>query len=86
VCALDHHKSKKRLAGAGRPGHGDRGYGNLGYERPEELQALCRTCHDDVHAQRQLVYTRCLKVLFWVLVIASAVQALSWFLVPTLHG
>jgi hypothetical protein len=66
--------------------HHARGYGNLGYEHPRELQALCRTCHDDVHAQRQLVNSGCLKVLFWILVIATAVQVMSWLIVSTLHG
>jgi hypothetical protein len=63
-----------------------RGYENLGYERPEELQALCRTCHDAVHAQRQLVNAGCLKVLLWVVVIAIALQAMSWLMVSVMRG
>jgi hypothetical protein len=66
--------------------HHARDYGNLGYKRPEELQALCRTCHDAVHAQRQLVNAGCLKVLLWVVVIPIAVQAMSWLIVSVMHG
>jgi hypothetical protein len=66
--------------------HHARGYGNLGYERPEELQALCRTCHDAVHTQRQLVNAGCLKVLLWVVVIAIVLQAMSWLMASMLHG
>jgi hypothetical protein len=60
--------------------HHARGYRNLGRERPEELQALCRTCHDAVHAQRQMVNVGCLKVLFWVVVIAIGLE-LGWWLI-----
>jgi hypothetical protein len=66
--------------------HHARGYRNLGHERPEELQALCRTCHDAVHARRQLVNTGCLKVVLWVVVIAIALQAMSWLIVSVMHG
>jgi hypothetical protein len=66
--------------------HHARGYRNLGCEEPEELQVLCRTCHDAVHAQRQLVNAVCLKVMLWIVVIAIAVQAISWMIVSVLNG
>jgi hypothetical protein len=43
-------------------------------------------CHDAVHAQRQLVNAGCLKVLLWVVVIAIALQAMSWVMVSVMRG
>ncbi|MBV9327469.1 MAG: HNH endonuclease [Chloroflexi bacterium] len=75
-----------RCSACGRGGrldvHHARGYRNLGNERPEELQALCRTCHEAIHARRQMVNAGCLKVLLWVVMFAIAVQVI----VSLMHG
>jgi hypothetical protein len=76
-----------RCVRCGRDGrldvHHAHGYRNLGRERPEELQALCRSCHDWVHAQRRVFDAGCLGVLFWVVIIAIALEV-AWWLASTL--
>jgi len=79
-----------RCIACGRGGrldvHHAHGYQNLGNERPEELQALCRDCHTAVHASRQLFNAGCLKVLLWIVLIAIAIQVMSWLIVSVMHG
>jgi uncharacterized membrane protein len=40
----------------------------LGRERPEDLQILCRRCHDKVHSPG-FYSTGLLKVVFWAIVL-----------------
>src|SRR6266851_864525 len=54
------------------------GYRNLGRERPEELQAVCRSCHDAVHGRGRWNDgdngAGCLRTLLWIAVVAIALQ------------
>jgi hypothetical protein len=76
-----------RCVACGRGGildvHHAYGYRNLGNERPEELQALCRTCHEFVHAQRQMVNAGCIGVLIWAVIIAIGLE-LAWWVISSL--
>ncbi len=56
------YRCQARGCGGSLDVHHAYGYRNLGNERPDELQALCRSCHDHVHAQRQVVNAGCLAV------------------------
>jgi ribosomal protein S27AE len=47
------------------------GYSMLGRERPEDLQILCRPCHDRVHSPG-FYSTGFLKLLFWIVVLVIA--------------
>ena len=81
-----------RCESCGRGGrldvHHAYGYRNLGHEDPSELQALCRTCHDTVHAQSQsqMVNAGCLKVLVWVVAITIVLHLISWLIMSVIHG
>jgi hypothetical protein len=79
-----------RCIACGRGGrldvHHARGYRNLGNERPEELQAFCRDCHTAVHATSQFANAGCLKVLFWIVMIAVVLRVMSWLIVSVMHG
>jgi len=57
--------------------HHANGYRNFGREQPEELQALCRSCHKWVHAPREMVNAGCLRTLSRVVVIAIGLE-LAW--------
>ena len=67
-----------RCIACGRGGtldvHHARGYRNLGREQPEELQALCRECHDALHASRRALNAGCLRTLVWIILISVAIQ------------
>jgi hypothetical protein len=61
--------------------HHARGYRNLGRERPEELQVLCRECHAAVHDSHRVANAGWLKLLLWLVVIAVATHLGLCFMV-----
>jgi 5-methylcytosine-specific restriction endonuclease McrA len=65
--------------------HHARGYRNLGRERADELQALCRDCHDAVHARVETNPFGCVRTLMWVALITIAIELVWWLLVIPLH-
>lgn len=77
-----------RCESCGRGGvldvHHAQGYRNLGNEDPDELQALCRDCHDAAHVSIETNQFGCLRTLLWVAVITIALK-LAWWLVEMLH-
>ena len=65
--------------------HNVRGYRNLGNQQLDELQALCWVCHDVLHASRRVRDASCPGTLFWIVVIAIAMQLALSLLVSVLH-
>ena len=67
-----------RCSACGRGGtldvHHARGYRNLGREQPEELQPLCRKCHEALHVRQRAQRAGCLRTLVWIVVISFAIQ------------
>ena len=76
-----------RCIACGRGGtldvHHARGYRNLGREQPEELQALCRECHEALHVRHHARRAGCLRTLVWIVVMSFAIQ-LAATVVPML--
>ena len=63
--------------------HHARGDRNLGRERPEELQALCRECHEMLHTRHRARRAGFLRTLVWIVVISFAIQ-LAVMMLPML--